>query len=190
MEQWKDIKGLEGSYQVSNSGKVRSLDRNIIYKTGAISFMAGKILSTSIDRKGYAYVSIYLDKKHYSKSIHRLVASAFIPNTENKATVNHKDGNPLNNHVGNLEWATYSEQNIHAYRVLNNPHPKGMLGKKGLTSGKKGAASPCAKPIICINTGKIYGCISEAEKELNVNHISCVCNGRRNHTGGLKFKYA
>lgn len=101
-EVWKDIKGLEGFYQVSNFGRVR---RCFVLKP--------EIRKNHIT--DYTCARIGIRGKHYS--IHRLVAQAFIPNPYNKAQVNHKDGNPLNNNVKNLEWATPQENTIHA---INN----------------------------------------------------------------------
>lgn len=124
-ETWKDIKGCEGRYQVSNLGNVRSLDRyiNQTSANGIIysRFMKGKLLSSERNNgNGYLCVQlpdgVYTEKEenHY---IHQLVAETFIPNPENKPTVNHKDANKDNNNVDNLEWATQSEQMIHAYSM-------------------------------------------------------------------------
>lgn len=99
MEIWKDIKGLEGTYQISNLGRVR---RCFVLKPEI----------RKNHRTDYTCSRISIRGRHYS--IHRLVAQAFIPNPENKSQVNHKDGNPLNNNVENLEWSTPQENTIHA----------------------------------------------------------------------------
>lgn len=104
-EMWLDIKDYEGHYQVSNTGKVRSLKTNRILKPR----VSGQ----------YKYFSVSLCKNGKPKDfyIHRLVASHYIDNPENKYSVNHIDGNKMNNNVSNLEWATGTEQNNHAFRL-------------------------------------------------------------------------
>lgn len=108
-EIWKDIEGYEGIYQVSNTGKVKSLDRkvwNYIKK--------GKVLKTHNNGHGYYYVSLHNDKKvEKHVYIHILVAKAFIPNPNNYTQVNHKDFNKQNNNVSNLEWVSPKQNRLH-----------------------------------------------------------------------------
>lgn len=104
-EVWKDINGYEGLYQVSNFGNVKSLDRKIEC-CNSIRIYKGKTLSKCIDDKGYERVLLTVAGKHKSAQVHRLVASAFIENAGNLPEVNHKDENPTNNCVDNLEWCT------------------------------------------------------------------------------------
>ena len=97
-EIWKPIKNFNGRYQVSTKGNV-------------VSFFGGKprILKPRIDKDGYLRVNLSKDGKHYLCGIHRIVGEAFIPNPENKPLVHHRDDNPANNCVENLEWATEEE---------------------------------------------------------------------------------
>lgn len=115
-EIWKDILGFEGLYQISSCGKVRSVGRTIIDSIGRKRFYPSKILKP-INRKGYLFTSLYDSKaKIHIGRISRLVAITFIPNPENKSQVNHINGIKSDNRVENLEWATPSENMIHAIK--------------------------------------------------------------------------
>lgn len=132
IEIWKDIIDKPG-YQVSSFGQVKSLDRIVTYfrrKKFLYIPVKGRILKPLYD--GGKYQMIQFGRKN--KKIHRLVAEAFLPNPENKRTVNHKDGNRSNNHVDNLEWATYSENITHAFRTLKRAHYQ--TGKSGILHRK------------------------------------------------------
>lgn len=115
-EIWKDVTGYEGVYQVSNLGSVKSLDRFVEDRSG-YRHRKGITLKQKINESGYATVHLRdkANNKESWPSVHRLVALSFVDNPENKPTVNHKDGLKLNNRFDNLEWATQSEQTIHAF---------------------------------------------------------------------------
>jgi len=100
MEKWKDIEGLEGCYQISNCGRVKSLER---YAENGRK-VNERILKTRINKQGYEYVCVQKNKKRIAIKVHREVAKAFISNPNDYVEVNHKDENKLNNHVNNLEW--------------------------------------------------------------------------------------
>ena len=100
MEIFKDVKGYEGYYEISNLGRVRST-----------SYKGKRILKPAITKNGYLNVIFCINQKKEHKFIHRLVAEAFIPNTNNYSTVNHKDKNKLNNCVENLEWLSVEDNN-------------------------------------------------------------------------------
>lgn len=129
-ELWKDIPGFDGFYQISNLGRVRS--------AGGWCGTAKRhpiIRSNSLTRDGYEKVRLVRGNKDVTRRIHRLVAQAFIPNPENKTTVNHIDGNKLNNIVSNLEWADRHEQLFHAYGLgLKQPAPGTMNCNAKLTA--------------------------------------------------------
>lgn len=121
-EIWKNIPGYEGFYEVSNIGRIKSLERYIItkrYGKEVKSFKQEKILKNKIDSKGYLCVLLYKDGCIW-KRVHRLVCIAFIDNPKNKEQVNHIDGNRQNNKLENLEWCTKSENALHSYSVLGN----------------------------------------------------------------------
>lgn len=101
MSFWKDIQGYE-RYEVSKDGRVRNKQ-------------TGYTMKKRLTFDGYVKVTLIRDGKAKDFRVHRLVAEAFIPNSENKPTVNHKDGDKEHNDVSNLEWATRTEQNKHAY---------------------------------------------------------------------------
>ena len=115
VENWKDIKGFEGYYQISTLGRVKSLERYIQCKN-CIRYIPEKIRSLGKCWL-YPFVSLSKNGKVIVENVHRLVAEAFIPNPDNLPQVNHKDGNKFNNCVENLEWVTCSENVIHAIKT-------------------------------------------------------------------------
>jgi len=175
-EIWKDVNGYEGLYQVSNLGRVESLQRDV-----------NLILKPRLRRDGYLIVSLSKNGKVKSKPIHRLVATAFIPNPDNKKTVNHKDGNKLNNHVTNLEWNTSSENNKHAYNI--GIKIGSMTGKFGNEHNRSTKINQYNKIGVFINS---FGSSHEIKRKLNINpsHVISVCKGKRKTAGGFIWKYA
>ena len=119
-EIWKDIKGYEGLYQVSNLGRVRSLDRYVRHKKiGSIRLLKGKIMSPTVSSStGYLVTTLYNKGKGKQVTIHRLVAEAFIPNPIEKTEINHINGIRDDDRVENLEWVNRSENQLHAYKFL------------------------------------------------------------------------
>lgn len=103
--------------KVYDDGKIETLDHKAIRKNGRIDNRKGRILKPALDKYGYHRVTFSYNGKRKSYSVHRLVATAFIPNPENKPTVNHKNGIKTDNSIENLEWATQSEQKRHS---INN----------------------------------------------------------------------
>ena len=116
MELWKNIENAS-NYEVSNCGNIRNKTTKYVLKQ-------------RLTKTGYYQVSIKLDNtgKFQNQYVHRLVAIAWLPNEDNKPSVNHKDGNKNNNSVDNLEWMTYVEQQAHRTNIL---------GKKNSGSPKK-----------------------------------------------------
>lgn len=123
IEEWKEIEGFE-EYHISNLGRVKSFKR----------YTEGKIMSLNMTKQGYYHVIFYSNKILKGMKVHRLVASAFIPNPENKPQVNHIDGNKYNNVVSNLEWSTASENQFHAIELGLSTSSKGNKhGRSKLT---------------------------------------------------------
>lgn len=120
IEEWKDIPGYEGRYQVSNVGRVKSLPR-ITYDTiGRCKHLKGKIITLQLNTSGYPAFRIWSGGKGKTIAVHRLLALAFIPNPDNKPYINHLNGVRTDNRVDNLEWCTPSENSTHACRVLKS----------------------------------------------------------------------
>lgn len=153
MEIWKDIKGYEGYYKVSNLGNIKRIETVIRYKNNGLRNYPAKVLKQEKIMEGYLRVVLMKEgvKKRFMS--HRLVAEAFIPNTENKPFVNHINGNPNDNRVENLEWCTQSENEKHSINILG----KTMKGK---TTPKK---------IKCIENDIIYPSMSKCVTALGNN---------------------
>ena len=152
------------NYDISKEGYVKN------NKTGCI-------LKSTDDSRGYPAVTIFDDDgKQHTKNVHRLVAETFIPNPEDKRTVNHIDGNKRNNHISNLEWSTIGENLKHAYR-------------NGLKRRPENAGSPKRKVRI-VETGEIFDSIGDCARHINGNqpHISNCLSGRYKTHKGYHFE--
>ena len=109
MEEWKDIQGYEGLYQVSNYGRVKSLEREIIRSNGKPQIIRERILRGLNNSKDHYHVRLQKNKEYEQPYIHRLVAKAFIPNPNNYTVVHHINEDPTDNRVENLEWIDFGE---------------------------------------------------------------------------------
>lgn len=182
-EIWKPYPGLEGVYEVSNTGRVRSLDRVCVDKNGRKFRRKGKVLSQYKNRKGYK-MCMFNNK---NTSVHRLVAKVFIPNPDpdNKTQVNHKDGNKDNNHVSNLEWVTGAENHTHAW-------DNGLRNLKQLDEARRKQYKRVNKYTLDGRFIKQYPSIHAAARSVNTSpgNITECCKGKRNKAKGFKWKYA
>lgn len=183
-EVWKDIKGYEGCYQVSNLGRIKSLKRKVYAGNNKMRWQNERILSNN-KTNGHSYKIVSLYKNNIGKNfyIHRLVTEAFLDNKYNYKYINHKDENKGNNCVDNLEFCTAQYNNKY-----NDRHLK--IGKKTINNIKT------SKKIIQLNDNnefiKEYPSISEASRQLKVSYqaISDCLNGKQKHSAGYKWKYA
>jgi len=117
MEIWKDIKGYEGMYQVSNLGRVKSLERLTFFKNGRKPRLEKEMIKRpALDGKGYNRMCLRKHDIPNTFKLHRLVAEHFIPNPDNKPQVNHINGDKLDNRVENLEWMT-NDENMHHSKI-------------------------------------------------------------------------
>lgn len=196
MEEWKDIKGYEGLYQVSNEGRVFSIRKN-------------KLLSPVKNKKS-GYIQVSLNKNTHL--VHRLVAEAFIPNTENKPVVDHINTIRTDNRIENLRWVTQKENNNNP--ITKKKYSESKMGEKNPVYGKKpwnygvpqteelrkinseshkGLTYPShRKAVVQIKedgTIKVWNATSEAKLDgYNQGHISSACNGSYNTPGNHKYK--
>ena len=139
---------------------------------GRVRNRMGRIMTLSFNRNGYHRVHLINNSREKFMLVHRLVSMAFIPNPENKPFVNHLNGIKTDNKVENLEWCTSSENMQHAVKVLH---------KKFRT-----------KPVICVETGKRFNSIKEADGYLGYlgkGHIGDCCKGTRQTAGGYHWRY-
>lgn len=163
-EIWKNIKGYEGLYQVSNLGRVKSLDYRHTGKE--------KVLTVGI-KDGYFIVNLWKNRRGKTTKVHRLVAEAFLPNPENKPHIDHVNTDRTDNRVENLRWCTIQENN-------NNPITRQKSGKPVIGVNKL--------------TGEEvwFACSYEAQRVLGIGHseITACCRGKRKSTGGYVWRYA
>lgn len=216
-EVWKDIKGYEGFYQVSNLGRIQSLDRLIDTDIKYVGkrLHKGRVLLPCINNKGYKTVRLckYGETKVFL--VHRLVAGAFIPNPNNYPIINHKDENPKNNCVENLEWCTQKynmnwndvmkkvglkkrktdeekEANRKRYLDLHKEERKKYHQEYHRKHYKpKGTTTKKGVSQYTIEGEHIrdYASVTEAFNSTGIKHIGCVCNGNRSSAGGYIWKW-
>ena len=169
-EMWKDIKGYEGMYQISNLGKVKSLPRDTRNR-----FKNGRIMKPMLSNTGYYMIGLYKNRQYKRFSVHRLVALNFIPNPHNLSEINHKDENPKNNCVSNLEWCDRI-YNINYGTQIERAHKKERVKVNQYDLNN--------------NFIKTWDSITEAGLFYKTSHISACCRNKRNNAKGFIWKYA
>jgi hypothetical protein len=175
-EIWKDIVGYESIYQVSNTGKVKSLARKVKNVNG-YSLIKGIILKNRVNKKGYASIDLSFKNNKKCCVVHRLVATAFIPNSDNKPQVNHINGIKSDNRLENLEWTSPKENVKHAF---DNGLRKKMIGENNPYSKLKNSQVIEIKKLIKDNIkitdiAKMFSvsicAISDIKSKKNWNHL-------------------
>lgn len=179
-EKWRSIPDYEGIYEVSSWGRVRSLDRiysRIIYGKTIMQSSKGRMLKQITNIGGYLYVNLCKADGRKRVFVHRLVASAFIHNADNLPIINHKDRNPQNNRVENLEWCSYRYNTIY-----KDAH---ILGKVKLRK---------AVEQLTLNGEHVASFVSAREAErktgFHQSRISGCCRGETLTAYGYKWRYS
>lgn len=177
-EIFKDIEGYYGLYQVSNLGIVRSLDRYVKSKNDSVKLIKGCIRKPWVHpNDGHYSVTLWKNGKPKKVQIHRLVASAFIPNPSNLPCINHKDENPANNCVDNLEWCTVKYNNNYGTAIERRV---------------KTRSKPVYQYTLDDELVNVWPSLSEAGRNgFSAAHIHSVCNGNHHlHTHkGFKWSF-
>lgn len=181
-EEWRDVVGFEGIYQVSNYGRVKSLPR-VVRKGGKTGEVLTKEMQLTPRQDQNGYTRVYLNENGRTRfmPVHRLVAKAFIPNPDNKPQVNHIDGNKSNNCVSNLEWCTNSENQKHAYRIGLNR----VTGRAGRPKVGVKRIDPSTSEVL-----DTYESINSAARKTGIcaPNIRKVIVGERTHAGGYRWE--
>ena len=175
-EVWRDIEGFEGLYQVSDQGRVKSLERKVKHWCGGERIQKERILKPGTDKGGYLIVNLCAGGKRKTLKVHRLVCGAFHENPENKPQVNHLNEDKTDNRAYNLEWAT-AKQNLnhgtHNDRVAKaNSKPVAQCTKEG-------------------ELVKTWSSLTEIGKQtgFSIGNISQVANGKYKQAYGCIWKY-
>lgn len=173
-EEWRAVPGYEGLYEVSNMGRVRSLDRWVKGHKGTPYFKPGRLLSIVIDHKGYCVVNLRTRNRQY---VHRLVAVTFLSNPNDLPMVNHKDENRANNKVDNLEWCD-NRYNLNYGSVKDKMRRHCLTRKPVLQIDKEG------------NVVNEFESLSDAAKCVGVpyQNIAFCCKYSSRTAGGYKWK--
>lgn len=180
-EIWREIKGYEDRYLVSNKGQIKSVERkvnvNVFGKAYAKALKKEMYLRFWYDKDGYAMVNLHDGKYTKHKRVHRLVAEAFIKHSNGKLFVNHKNGVKSDNRVENLEWATSFENSRHAHLVLKVRHRGGRPVKMYSLDGK---------------FLKLFPTAAEAARYAQISNtmVCYCCQHKFEKSGGYIWRYA
>lgn len=186
-EIWRPIKDYEGLYEVSNFGRVRSVDRIVLGSKGSLRHIKGKYITPHKNNTGYYLCDLYKENRRKNVLLHKAVAEAFVPNVGNLPCVNHIDNNRGNCMSTNLEWCTQSYNVKYSYETTD---------RKSIMNWKSGKENRNSKPVLMYSKDKVFiksfDCISDAERELGISNSGIVaCLKKRNKTaGGYIWEYA
>lgn len=164
MERWKPVPNYEGLYEVSTTGKIRSLCKRYSEEP--------QLLKQGIGSKGYKNVTLCKNGKQTTFNVHKIVATVFIPNPDLLPCINHKDEDKTNNDVSNLEWCSYYHNNVYGSRLSKSAAKRSI-------------------PIVCVETGIKYSSAYSAQRSTGI-HQSGICNcchGKAKTAGGYHWKF-
>ena len=180
-EIWKDIPCYEGIYKVSNTGKVKSLERKVKGKNGSIRTRKEKILKPKKRSDGYLEVNLWIEGKYKTMKIHRLVCEAFLPNPYNLPEVNHINEDKEDNILENLEYCD-RKYNCNFGTAIERRTKK----QKGVYNTKK------SKPVKCLETGVTYPSVKEVQRQFGFHngYIGYCCNGKFKQAYGYHWEWA
>lgn len=194
MEIWRDIKGYEGLYQISNEGKVKSLPREWkCARNESGNRHRNEIIMSPQLRLNYYRVRLVKDGVGKNKSVHRLVAETFIDNPDKKPVIDHINGNPIDNRVENLRWCTQEENN--GFELHRKNVGKALLGRKHSEETIEKIRKKLYKSVnqydLDGNFIATYASAKEAAKITNSNYVSICqcCTGRNKTANGYIWKY-
>lgn len=182
-EQWKDITGYEGYYQVSDLGNVRSIDRYVLHKNGTLMPIKGRLLRGAIAKNGYIQIILCVECVKKNLMVHRVVGKHFLRPQDSKSQINHINGIKTDNRAENLEWCTPSENIKHAYR-------NGMVG----LVKPKGLDNKNSKPIKGVDSNGntiLFDSITQAANMLpnDASNIVKCLKGKQKSASGYKWEY-
>ena len=187
-EEWRDVVGYEGYYQVSNLGRMRSLDRKVSTGKSGYRIARGKILKPTFGKQNYYTVSLSKDNIQVRKSVHRLVAEAFIPRIEGKDYVDHINANTKDNRAENLRWVTMAENNQHIHEL---GHFNKELASRLMRERNAKYGTPIPPKRVIRNDGVVFESINAAAvaSGARVGNVSKVAHGLIKQTNGYSFKF-
>lgn len=172
MESWKKI-SVSPKYEVNSDGNI-------------LNSVTGKQLKPVVQSNGYTHVTLCDENGHHQTSVHKIVATEFIPNPHGYSEINHIDGNKSNNRVDNLEWCDRRENMKHAYRTgLQKPN------QSQITESLSKAVETLKRPIRDIETGECFSSIAECARSLNrtPGAVSAQLNGRSKTVSGRRYEF-
>lgn len=179
-EEWKSISGFVDRYEVSNKGRVKRLEFVRYVNGKQTKTVPEHLLTEHVINSGYKAVQLIDENgKRHNKTVHRLVATEFIPNPDNLPIVNHKDEDKTNNQVFNLEWCTQSHN-----MTWNGVNHRVSLSNKGKPSKSR-------RPVVDLASGVVYNSIAECCKLTHIGwgNVKNMCDGNMDSYKGYRLRY-